>query len=81
MTLAKEYLEEFLGANDGKVVKMRLADGEEITAKVHWFKWEYEDVVVDILTTTTPERYERDISKTPYTIGFDTIAEVSANED
>jgi hypothetical protein len=38
-------------------VVLRLNDGEGLTGEIKFVDLEYEDVVVDILETTCPERY------------------------
>jgi hypothetical protein len=42
---------------DGKVVLVRLTDGEILKAKLSWFGWEYDDVLVDVIETNQPEHY------------------------
>jgi hypothetical protein len=34
-----------------------LSDGEILKARLYWVDEEYQDVIVDVLETTTPERY------------------------
>jgi hypothetical protein len=47
-----------------KVVVLNLTDGEITKAKILFADAEYEDVVVDIISTNRPERYRRDTKST-----------------
>ena len=43
---------------EGKIVLLRLTDGERLKAKLYWVEWEYDDVIVDVLETNQPEHYK-----------------------
>jgi hypothetical protein len=51
-----------------KSVILRLNDGEIAKAKVVFVFTEYEDMVVDIITTNRPDKYTRGISNAAYVI-------------
>lgn len=66
MTL--DDLKQFLD----KTVVLRMNDGERATVKVRLVDEEYADLIVDVLETSTPERY-RDRSAA-YTVAASDIA-------
>jgi hypothetical protein len=64
---------------DGKVVLLRLADGEILKGKLNWYDWEYDDVLVDVLETNQPEHYCD--PKAIYTVECGIIESVELCED
>jgi hypothetical protein len=70
-----------LRMSEGKVVRLTSTEGEVMTAKVLSVSDESQDVVVDVLSTDQPERYERfgkKHSEGAWAIPFDYISEVEA---
>jgi hypothetical protein len=59
-----------------KSVILRLNDGEIAKAKVVFVFAEYEDMVVDIITTDRPDKYARGISSCAYVIHASDLASV-----
>lgn len=45
--------------SEGKVVRLTTTEGETMTVKIVSVSEEYQDVVVDVLSTNQPERYLR----------------------
>jgi len=43
---------------ENKIVTLTLTDGEVMKARLYFVDEEYQDVIVDVLETTTPERYQ-----------------------
>jgi small nuclear ribonucleoprotein (snRNP)-like protein len=54
-----------------RTVYLELCDGEKINAKIVYVDEEYDDVIVDILDTNRPTRYEA--KDTAYTIALSEI--------
>jgi len=50
---------ESLKENDHKIVRLHLDDGEVVTAKVLFVSETEEDVIVDLISSTKVERYEK----------------------
>ena len=64
-----------------KTVVLSLHDGERATAKITYVDAEYEDIIVDILHTSRPERYQVPITNCAFTIlalDVDSIQEISS---
>ncbi len=69
---------ETLKRNDHKVVKLHMKDGEIVTARV-WFVSESEkDVIVDLLSSTSTERYEKSDVQPLFQYAFEDIECVEA---
>jgi hypothetical protein len=58
-----------------KTVILRLHDGEIATVKVTFVDAEYEDIIVDIISTNRPENYKGP-SNAAYVIGAAALASV-----
>lgn len=58
----------------GKVVKITCSDGEVLEAKIIHIDDEYQDVVYDLISSTTPEKYKQNTSGA-YVIRWHDIAE------
>jgi hypothetical protein len=56
--MTPKFLEE-LRAKEGKVVQLTSTEGEVLSARVLHISEEEEDILIDILSTNQPERYER----------------------
>ena len=50
---------DLLKENDQKIVRLHLDDGEVVTAKVLFVSEIEEDVIVDLVSSTNVERYEK----------------------
>lgn len=53
------FTSEQLRRFEGMVVRVTSTEGEVMTAKVLSVSEEYQDVLLDVLSTNQPERYER----------------------
>jgi hypothetical protein len=51
---------QLLKDNDQKIVRLRLTDGEVVTAKVLFVSESEQDVIVDLLSSTNITRYPKD---------------------
>ena len=70
MTISE--LEEF---QDGVVV-LHLNDGEVVTGRINFVDREYEDIIVDVLQTSAPERY-KEHNAAVYAIKIGDVASVT----
>jgi hypothetical protein len=63
-----------LKENDGKVVRLHMTDGEVVTARVRFVSETEEDVIVDLLSSTMLERYEKTDVQPAFEYEFKDIA-------
>jgi hypothetical protein len=78
--MAQNLLEE-LRAKEGRVVQLTSTEGEVLSARVLHVSEEEEDVLIDILSTNQPERYERmgkSYKEGAWTIPFAFIAKIES---
>jgi len=57
-----------------KTVTLRMTDGEVAKVRVHIVDEEYEDLIVDVLETSRPERYRGHLAASAYTFAATDIA-------
>jgi hypothetical protein len=55
----KSMVQEELRKYEGRIARITSTEGEVIIAKVVWVSDEHQDVILDVLSTNQPERYER----------------------
>lgn len=76
-------MEQKLRENEGKVLRITSTEGEVMSARVLHVSKEYGDVVIDILSTNRPERYEemgKEYKDGSWAIPFEFIAKIEADE-
>jgi hypothetical protein len=72
-----------LSASVDKKVRIVTTEGETFVAKVLWVDEEHHDLVYDLISTTTPERYKQlgVRSESACLIPFDYISRIDMEED
>jgi hypothetical protein len=65
-----------LKSHDGRLVRLHLKDGEDITAKVLFVSETERDVIVDLVSSTRVATYSKDDVQPAFQYRFDDIASV-----
>jgi|HubBroStandDraft_4_1064222.scaffolds.fasta_scaffold86641_2 hypothetical protein len=71
-----EHDVQLLKDNDQKIVRLRLTDGEVVTAKVLFVSESEQDVIVDLLSSTNITRYPKDDEQPAFQYRFRDIVTV-----
>jgi hypothetical protein len=69
---------EILKQNDHRVVRLHMHDGEIVNARVLFVSETERDVIVDLISSTSIERYEKSDIQPAFQYAFDDIKWVEA---
>jgi small nuclear ribonucleoprotein (snRNP)-like protein len=69
---------QLLKSSIDKLVRITCYDGEVIVAKVHFVFDEYQDVVIDLVSTNRESKYEKHDEQPAFAVDFRAIESVEA---
>lgn len=69
---------ELLRQNDSKIVRLHMKDGEIVEARVLFVSESEEDVIVDLISSTSIDRYEKSDVQPAFQYAFKDIEAVEA---
>ena len=72
---------QLLIRNDHRIVRLHMKDGELVTAKVLFVSETEQDVIVDLISSTTPARYEKSDVQPAFQYSFADIDWVESIEN